>query len=529
MTLAIDHFVTCCRTSPRADVDRNRIDRIVRTEFVDSCARELASVFHGHTGVVRIRRLSVKLAFARRQLGEAAFGRQWAATFAASLKRALALPDGAGPLELRRFESRADWLAAAVAAVLQGDAATRWEFAELTWLASVSLAEAVNRILDLDFGNSATILLRLHARGRLDALLISIDEAALAQLMQRLDAELVAAAPLSADNLIEIAGRIVQHTAPFGAERLISRRRALSLWAALADGQYGHWTPRRLSDALHSLDILIGVFIAHSSESFATRLLRRIEDDAVGDNTRTPLGHVLRMIAASVEDDRRARDALARLTATLTQLAQVFPLAATAGQRIVSEAAGVLLLIPSVLRLGWPQAVQTTVLWGHHGSRTLAYLLLGVGQELLTNDERGRVDPAIAVFAGWMGEPNVAGYRRFRDNVTPEECWELSQTLGLSLPGTPAPDWSAVISAAADRLVGEFASRIRGFGKSSRRFVVQKLLMVAGEIVIEERRLQVALASCPFHVALHVSSMFETVGAVSWLGFRDLVFRPGGA
>ena len=144
MTLAIDHFITRCRVSPRAAIDRHRIDRVVRTEFVNSCACELASVFRGHTGVVRIRRLSVKLALPRKKLGDLSLGRQWAAAFAALLKRALALPDGQGPTELRRFESRADWLADAIAAVLQGDPADRWEFAELPWLATSSLADAVS-------------------------------------------------------------------------------------------------------------------------------------------------------------------------------------------------------------------------------------------------------------------------------------------------------------------------------------------------------------------------------------------------
>jgi hypothetical protein len=336
---------------------------VVRTEFADGCARELASAFRGHTGVVRIRRLSVKVALARRQLGDAALGRQWAAMFAAALTRSLALPDGEE--ELKRFASRADWLAAALAAVLQGDAAGRWEFAELTWLAaSPSLTEAVNRILDLDAGNAATIVLRLRARDRLDAMLIGLDEAALGQVMRRLDAELVAAAPLTVEDLIEIAGHVVQRAAPFGSERLVSRRRALALWAVLADGRDGRWTPRRVADALRALSVVTEAWAAPTDETVATRLRRGLDDDTIGDGARTPLLRVLAALAASA--DRAARELLARLTTALTPLAERFPASGAAGRRIASDAAGLLLLVPTVIRLDWPHVLAVTALGGRH-------------------------------------------------------------------------------------------------------------------------------------------------------------------
>ena len=326
--------------------------------------------------------------------------------------------------------------------------------------------------------------------------------------MRRLDGEFVAASPVSIEDLIEIAGGIVQRQPAFGSERLVSRRRALALWAALADDQKGRWTPRRVADALSALDVLTAAFTAQSGENVTMQLLHRIN--------------------ASVDGDCVARDVLARLTTTLTRLAESFPSHAAAGKRIGSGVAGLLLLVPSIIRLGWPQAMETTALWGRHGPRALTYVLAAVGQHLLENRCGGDIlDPGVAIFAGWMGEPDLAGFRRFNDDVTSDDCRELSRALGISSAADAGADWHATIAAAADRLISEFASRIRGFGRSSREFVVQKLLAVSGEIAIEERRLSVTLAPCPFHVALHVASAFETVNAVSWLGFRDLVFHPG--
>ncbi|HKE47475.1 MAG TPA: hypothetical protein VKB52_05385, partial [Rhodanobacteraceae bacterium] len=277
MTLAIDRFATRCRASPRAAAERGRIERVVRTDFVEHCGRELATAFRGHEGVIRIRRLALKLALPRAGLGDVALARNWAASFAVSLRRALASPEG-GAIEIRRYASRADWLAAAIAAALAGELSGRWEFAELRWIGALPLGDALRRILDLDGSLAGDVLIRLRQRGHLEALLLNLDEVALEQLQRRLDDGARGADPVDVDALIECAELVLRE--PWRSERLVSRRRAIALWASLVERPGRRQTLRRVSDALVALDLLNRAFAAARRDDLASRLRGHLHDEA---------------------------------------------------------------------------------------------------------------------------------------------------------------------------------------------------------------------------------------------------------
>ncbi|HKE48701.1 MAG TPA: hypothetical protein VKB52_11600, partial [Rhodanobacteraceae bacterium] len=282
----------------------------------------------------------------------------------------------------------------------------------------------------------------------------------------------------------------------------------------------------RVSDALVALDVLNRVFADAHRDDLASRLLRRVRDEASPTGAAAALSAVLAALESAASGHAAARELVQQLTDALRGIAGVFPppRSAESAHVVASAFAGLLLLVPTIVRLGWLQALRKTRVWQAHGARTLTYVLAGVASELVGR-EGDALDPGAALLAGWIGEPDVAGFRRFVERLDGGACAELAHALALA----EAHDATTLTTQAADRLVAEFAARIRGFGTAGRAFVVDKLLAVAGEIVIDERRVTVALAACPYHVALHVCSAFESLGAVEWLGGRELVFRPGAA
>ena len=419
--------------------------------------------------------------------------------------------------------------AAAIEALLAGNAADRWEFAEFPWLSAVPLVEAVSRILEGVSGDIASILMHLHRRGHLAALLAGLNEFRLEELIRRLDEDLPISEPLDLHALMQVADLLVQHTQPRSLGREPTSRRAiLTLWAELRTQEVGRWSPALVAAALRAGRILAEALGRPSRQAAATAIAHALEDGTPHDATGHVLGLILRLIAASMDGDASARTSLAMVAEKLAgRLGSPVPVRLSTSRIVASDAAGLLLLVPSIIRLGWPEAVAGTQVWTEWGPRSFAYILAGIGQELLGRQDDA-FDPAVVMLAGPAAEYLPAGYHTFFETLTEEEGRALTGVLCGARPTDDAPAWRGIVSAAADALVSEFVVRIRGFNKSSRAFVVEKLLAVPGEIEIDDRKILVSLAASPFHVALHVSSAFDAVSDVKWLGSRDVIYHPGG-
>ena len=87
---------------------------------------------------------------------------------------------------------------------------------------------------------------------------------------------------------------------------------------------------------------------------------------------------------------------------------------------------------------------------------------------------------------------------------------------------------NTLIDSLATHLIREFTGRIRGFGRSSRSFVVKNFLALPGRIRVEETRLSIDFASSPLNAVIHLSRLDDPVEQVSWLAGRRIEFEPYG-
>jgi hypothetical protein len=116
------------------------------------------------------------------------------------------------------------------------------------------------------------------------------------------------------------------------------------------------------------------------------------------------------------------------------------------------------------------------------------------------------LDPAVALFAGFTGDPDMERMRTaFRESGRAEELDRMAAAAVL-----------------------EFGSRIRGFRKAPRQAVVRQFLARPGRIRVDEERVFVILAPNPFHIALHISGMDGPVERVPWLAGRRVDFHLEG-
>jgi hypothetical protein len=201
-----------------------------------------------------------------------------------------------------------------------------------------------------------------------------------------------------------------------------------------------------------------------------------------------------------------------------------------AGRWIDSDLASVLLLVPVVIRLGWPQRIRASRRWETYGPRALTYSLAGaalalVGRPPVLTD----VDRGLLVFAGWTGEPDVAGFRHWLDAASIDDRRDvLEALLGRDDAVAAAGEWVSTFQALAHALTRRFAEDLRGFRRSSDRFVVQRFLSTPGRVLIEPERLFVSLEPNPLWVAVHLAGADSPVAAARWLGDRRVEFELGG-
>jgi hypothetical protein len=205
------------------------------------------------------------------------------------------------------------------------------------------------------------------------------------------------------------------------------------------------------------------------------------------------------------------------LDSVLTDLRRLVPSAATPGQAgrwISSDCCGVLLLLSTVRRMGLWRAVEEPEFMKFGGPRAFSFLLAAVGMKLLGEwDAEGRVDPAVALFAGIFSDVDRTGLKRFLAAEAP--------VFGDLIHGG---DWPEALQNLAAEMSRRFAERVRGFRQASREAVVKQFLRTRGRVLVEKQRLLVVMEVNPWAVALHISGMDEAQDGVEWLGGRRVEF-----
>jgi hypothetical protein len=489
-----------------------RIERVVRGGLIQEFGRALPREWEGSDAVVRIRRLNVVLKVARRDVDSTRVAETWAAALVAALRHALV----AGAAEISRAESRGEWLGRYLTELLAGAAPGRWEYEEFANDHHAgSTASAVLALLAREAPIAPAALAWLSEMGRLEALLAIFDEAQLTQLCSLLSSdapqgevfESMTAGVLTPRLLAETAFALLRYVPPPNGARLATHRRAICLFVALYREKTRAVTAGVLYEALMRLELLIESGGDASAISTAAR-------PSIGGSS-----------------DARAREESALLQRAVDMLRPHVGLPAISAVNaraawIAGEAAGLFLLADRIERLGWPTRWQNSPLAAVHGPRLVTYCLTGVALAVLggRQDQPERIDPTAALFAGWFGEPHLAGFRDFLARGShAERAALLDESTPVSHPA--AASWSALFDALAERLIIEFAATLRGFRRSSRGFIVKKFLAVSGRVRVEDHRVVVALAAMPLRVVLRVGGADLPVESVSWLGGRRLEFE----
>ena len=123
------------------------VDDVAREALPRELVERLGPSLDRQAAVLRIKQLNVALRLAPEDLERGRLTAAWATALARALHEALARPDGDGEL-LRRFESRAAYVAAAIAFLLRGPPGGKpWHFPELEAKARLPTAIAVLEIL----------------------------------------------------------------------------------------------------------------------------------------------------------------------------------------------------------------------------------------------------------------------------------------------------------------------------------------------------------------------------------------------
>ena len=193
-----------------------------------------------------------------------------------------------------------------------------------------------------------------------------------------------------------------------------------------------------------------------------------------------------------------------------------------------SAVAGLFLLVPVIERLDWPERIRRSVLGAEYGSRAVIYVLTGTALALLGQSatQVSRLDPGVATFAGWGESFDPSAVAWMCRNQDAAACGELLRSvLGESIDVNAIAGWDSTFGELGSHLVRRFAERLRGFSRSSERFIVSHMLAVPGVIAVDERRVLVRLHSSAFWPVVRLSGADEAVDAVSWLGGRRLEFE----
>jgi len=541
MSINIGKFMTRCRVPRRHQAVGSMANEIVRQRFAGECSRQLSLMPPFKANVVRIRRLAVQLKIITTKLDEETITRTWVDAFIKELLTALSTTRAAGD-EIVRADTKAEWLARFISDVLSGSAGARWEYEEFKEPLQLGAADCVLTVLSYEPWEIVSVLLLLDDCKRFDQFLWLFDDFRLEKLFSLLasvnDEE---TNEPTVDDLLTIGALVISQSSTRG--RLATRQRALRIFLALSRTRNVDrdrvLTPRLVLHALMTFDALVELTQSLPPESW----FQVLAPESLARRQRPTLHPVVLEVIAKVwalatqMDPGVHSQKLNLLSQLLFELSPVPVIKSTSGEKgahwVSSECAGLLLLAGLIERLGWVQRIRISSLGSRLESRALNYCLAALAVRLLgQSPESERLDPGLLLFAGWPEPASVdlTGFCNFLVSLSETEQNDLLDSLTDTEENDKGRfgDWRATFDCLAGVLTREFSSRVRGFRKAKPSFVIKTFFSQLGRIFIDDKRILVILQANPFHIALHISSMDESVESVSWLGGRRLEFQLEG-
>jgi hypothetical protein len=518
MTLRIHQLDTTCHVPSWHRNGAELVDRFARGHLARDLGEHLGPSLARQPAVVRIRALNLRVILPASSLSEEGLSVAWREAFAKALFTALTYPSGAGPAGIFRADSVADFLAAAICDLLEGTAAGKWQYAEFEEIFRRGTTEAALALLCNWPQECRGVLSELARREVLDRLLARFDEAAIERLFNMLSPPALARveSDLSIADLTAIAKLVLAHL-PERNLALVSRSYALSLFVKA-------WAARPLPLSLRTVfEALLGV---------ACLLNQKMFWPGGKPTTLSPqMVSLLARIASETSKSQTRTSHLRELETHLTELRARLDIRApeVSGPEVEwrsTEWCGLFFLAGTLERLGWVRAWQGLPEFQSGG---LSCLIAGIGLAIAGDLEPGSaaVDPAIALFAGYLGDPDLSQIRGFYQGSS---RGLRQKVIAAASPLNAAEDlsqsWEATIDFLTESLVKAFASRVRGFRQSTRKGIVQTFLRRPGRIRIEAERIVAVPEPSPFHVALHISGLDAALDP-TWWNRRRLDFEIG--
>jgi hypothetical protein len=541
MSVNIGRFVTRCKAPRQAGISSDLLERVVRQDFARESVRQLRSRPNLPFQIIRINRLLVRLTLPAGKLDQEILARAWAAAFVRELLNSITSRESNSAIGIVLMETRTDWLVKVISELLSGPISLRWEYEEFGHVLDLPTAEAIVAIFRSEPSEIVPVLLSFEKQNRLHLLLARLGELELDQLFTVI-ADFIgeSGAALEIVDLLEIADLAKTH----GVARtsFANRREALRLFLKLSLLGKRHdsssWTPRIVLHSLMALEALVEL----TQSSSPANWVEDLTPEALAQHRSHGFGPVvdvlakIRVVALQRKQNGEALtlESLAQLVSDISPIPKLStPGSESKTQWIASNCAGLLLLIGLLNRLQWPQRILYLSLASRYGPRLITYFLTALAIRILGDPlDTDRIDPAVALLAGWTDPPvaDLTGLQKFLFGASDAERMELLRhfTENDNDFKPVEASWDHVFDSLATILLREFAARIRGFRQASPSSIVKSFFRQSGRICIDDKKLLVILESNPFHIALHISSMDESVESVSWLAGRRVEFQLAG-
>ena len=542
MSLTIGRLENCASLPKRWTSLSPVVDRVAKSVLGPALSRELSAASSARGVVCRMRTLRVKVCVPAKDLTDEILARRWAQAFSRALTNALDRTDSR--VEIVRAESRAAWLAGYLTRRTSGDVPAGWAYDEFRHLSALGLGDVAASLVEQWPQDALEICALMDREGMLERLLQAIDEAHCVRLSGVIDrAEPHGKQGWSVDDLVPFAARLLDRRARGpDAGALGTPARALTLFVRQCQPSSGETARYAVGDILamlHTLDRLCGLRRITTDGEFQ-RVLAEILPSLPHltiDVLRLTLAQIPSLGAAGRKDP--LAETARRLATLIDTLRTAIPSSGASialdltGHWIDSAAAAMFLLVPIVQGSRWPEKLPAARVWHDHGPRAMTYTLAGTALALarVPLDALERVDRGLSLFAGWTGEPDLGGLRRFLTLTSSDARQELLDVLlDANEPGDPAraASWDTTFGCLAAHLVREFARRLRGFRHSSHDFIVRSFLNLPGRVRVEPDHLRVVLFRNPLWVAAHLSGADTRIDRVAWIGDRSIDFELEG-
>lgn len=524
MILTIGRLHVRTRMPARLRTRASATAQLVRDVLPQSASRHLNRLPQ-EPAVARIRRLYVRVRLTAAELDARRLGDAWSDAFARALIRAINQPpEMGGTLASGSAET---WFAEVTIAILDGRL-SEWAFDEFEPYRDLPASSAIVSLVRDHEADWPAVLAHLARKERLDRLIYALGVDGCRQVVPAIAGRRAWSSLTSLDELGSIADLIVRQLAT------VLHRESLDmvtvrLVAAAADdgGRASTYSPEALRSAIAAIGWL-SRHLRQPSSAFTGRYPALPVDELHGAPA------LLGVIASAYDALRRPDPPANGPLASMRELLPVFANAdesATAVTVTDSPVAGLFLLVPVLDRARWAQKIRASMLGAAYGANAVTYVLTGTALAILGRAPTGteRVDPGVSRFAGWLDDADPSALRRLAREQGREAWVDLVRCLaGDAVESDLIAGWDLAFSVLGTTLVRQFAERLRGFSRSTERFIVERMLAAPGRLEIDEHRVLVRLHSNAFWPVIRLSGADAPVDAVSWLGGRQVAFELQG-